>query len=200
MGQALIWDATGIGPDGSFDEDYVFNDYLLEGAELAAPCAPCRTVGGQEWGTVHNGTHEDCVFGTTGDRFYVPPPKPLVYKRLNLLPVGFVSAVYVITFIGISFSCGTIVWVLRHRKHEVLIASQARACERSPGDTGRYMGDIWEVDGRLTEITARASPLNAAAMTATPTTPQAAVIEITPPPSPWHTAAVWAELLQLAKQ
>ena len=72
-GQALLFTAF---PYGDFNEDYVFSDYLVEGVELLQP----RET---EWGTVHDDTTHGCFtsYGTSGDRFFSPPPDP-VYPTL----------------------------------------------------------------------------------------------------------------------
>jgi hypothetical protein len=51
-----------------FDEDFVFSDYLIDGAELLQPRDTL-------WGTVHNDTNHGCftAYGTSGDRFFSPP-------------------------------------------------------------------------------------------------------------------------------
>ena len=67
-GQALLQTAY---PSGDFSEDLVFSDYMLDGVELLQP----RT---NEWGTVHDEETHGCFtsYGTTGDRFFSPPPDP----------------------------------------------------------------------------------------------------------------------------
>ncbi len=78
-GQALLQGAYPVWNDANdtFDEDYVFSDYLVEGVELVEP----RTTA---WGTVHSENTHDC--SSLGDRFYTatpvaippspPPPSP----------------------------------------------------------------------------------------------------------------------------
>ena len=67
-GQALLQTAY---PTGDFSEDLVFSDYMIEGVELLQP----RT---NEWGTVYDEKTHGCStsYGTTGDRFFSPPPDP----------------------------------------------------------------------------------------------------------------------------
>eukprot|EP00966_Prymnesium_polylepis_P272410 6293447-Prymnesium_polylepis.1 len=61
--QALLSSAF---PAGAFDEDDVYNDYLVDGVELAAP-------GATAFGIVHNVTTHACAGTAVGDRFYEPP-------------------------------------------------------------------------------------------------------------------------------
>ena len=72
-GQALLFTAF---PIGTFSEDMVFSDYLIDGVELLSP----RVT---QYGTIHSEQTHGCftAAGATGDRFFQrpadsPPPAP----------------------------------------------------------------------------------------------------------------------------
>eukprot|EP00966_Prymnesium_polylepis_P176393 4083243-Prymnesium_polylepis.1 len=92
-GQALLSDAYPSDSRGTFDDNYVFNDYLVDGAELVAPCCPADGTTAN-WGTVYDGPSPDCAYG---DHFYEPPPVPEVIERLNLLPRPMIHTAFAIT-------------------------------------------------------------------------------------------------------